>query len=196
MMTVPGRIEWLPADNLGEATPVLVLQPEKAIAIVPARLSPTSRYQEPVDVLPVLSRWVRGALLAVAFGLVAVFGIAAWLDPYDSEGRARRLETHLQIGLPPCSFRSLTGVPCPSCGMTTSFALLVRGDLENSLRANAVGTLLALFGLLLVPWCLASVLLKRPLVVGSFERAITSIVVVFVVLLLTRWLVVLGLGDF
>jgi len=156
-----------------------------------------------VDVLPALSRWVRGVLLAIAFGLVAVFGIAAWLNPYDADGRARRSETHLQLGLPPCTFRLLTGVACPSCGMTTSFALLMHGDLENSLRANAVGTLLAVFSLAVIPWSLASVLCKRPLFIVSFERATTWIVVVFVVLLLTRWFVVVGLtwwngslGDF
>jgi len=89
----------------------------------------------------------------MALGIVLVFGIARWLNPYEN-GQPRRMETHVQLGLPPCNFRILTGVPCPSCGMTTSFALLVRGDLENSLRANAVGTLLALFCLAVVPWSL------------------------------------------
>ena len=163
---------------------------------MPARVSPPDQAQEPVDALPALSRWLRGVLLAVAFGLVAVFAIAAWLDPYDAEGRARRSETHLQIGLPPCTFRSLTGIPCPSCGMTTSFALLVCGDLENSLKANAVGTLLALFGLLVIPWSGASVLLRRPVWIVDLERALIWIVVVFVVLLLTHWFVVLSLGRF
>jgi hypothetical protein len=144
----------------------------------------------------VLNRWVRGTLLAIALGLVTVFGIAAWLDPYDAQGKALRSETHLQIGLPPCSFRYLTGLPCPSCGMTTSFALLIRGDVANSLRANAVGTLLAVFSLAVVPWSLASALCHRPLFVASLERAGTWTVVVFVVLLLTRWLVVLGFGYF
>lgn len=174
----------------------MVLQPEKAIAIVPARVSTIDRSQEPVDVVPVLSLWVRGWLLAIALGLVAVFGIAAWVDPYDEEGRARRSETHLQIGLPPCTFRYLTGVPCPSCGMTTSFALLMRADLENSLRANAVGTLLAVFCLAVIPWSFASVLRKRPLFIVSLERAMIGIVIVFVVLLLTRWLMVVGLALF
>ena len=78
--------------------------------------------------------------------------------------------------------------------MTTSFALLMHGDLENSLRANAVGTLLALFGLAVIPWSLASVWCKRPLWIASFERTTIWIVVVFVVLLLTHWFVVVGLS--
>lgn len=151
---------------------------------------------EVIDVLPVMGRWVRGALLALALGLVGVFAIAAWLDPYDAEGKARRSETHLQLGLPPCTFRSLTGVPCPSCGMTTSFALLMHGDLVNSLRANAVGTLLAVFGLVLIPWSLASLLRGRPLWIVSFDWAATWMVIIFVVLLLARWAVVLGRGEY
>jgi hypothetical protein len=171
--------------------------------MVPARVSATDRSEEPADVIPALGRGVRGALIGIALGLVTVFGIAAWLNPYDEQGRARRSETHLQLGLPPCTFRALTGVPCPSCGMTTSFALLMHGDLENSLRANAVGTLLALFGLAVIPWSLASVWCKRPLGIVSLEHATIWIVVIFVVLLLTHWLVVVGLswgngnpGDF
>src|SRR5262249_24172123 len=120
-----------------------------------------------------------------------------------AQGRARRSETHLQLGLPPCTFRSLTGLPCPSGGMTTSFALLMHGDVENSLRANAVGTLLALCGLAFIPWSLASVWWSRPLFIVSQERATIWIVVIFVPLLLIHWSVVVGLswwnegpGDF
>ena len=161
---------------------------------MPAHLPSTEQSQEPLDAIPVLTSWVRGTLLGIAIGLTAVFGIAAWLSPYGKDGQPLRMETHRQMGLPPCTFKLLTGVPCPSCGMTTSFALLMHGDLENSLRANAVGTLLALFGLAVIPWSLASVLRQRPLFIVSLERASVWIVVVFVVLLLTRWLVVLGLG--
>jgi hypothetical protein len=141
-----------------------------------------------------MSAWVRGTLAGLALGLVAVFAVALWLNPYDETGAPRRLETHRQLGLPPCTFYTVTGVPCPSCGMTTSFALLVRGDVANSLRANAVGTLLAAFGLALVPWCLAAVANGRTLFVRSLERALTGCVLVFLALMLVRWAVVVGLA--
>lgn len=140
------------------------------------------------------NRWVRASLLAIALGLVVVFGIARWLNPYDEAGQPRRMETHMQLGLPPCNFRKMTGLPCPSCGMTTSFALLMHGDLANSLRANAVGTLLATFGLFLVVWCVLSAWAGRFLGIVSIERALTGTVVVFVGLALLRWLVLLGLA--
>src|SRR4051812_16213315 len=97
----------------------------------------------PPLVVPALRRRVRVAVAAVAVGLVGVFVVAARLDPYDADGAPRTMATHTQLGLPECNFLRLTGVPCPSCGMTTSFALLIRGDVIAAGRANPVGALLA-----------------------------------------------------
>jgi hypothetical protein len=163
------------------------------VAIVPAPLLPPDETAEPLEVVPVMSRWVRGALVGIAVGLGLVFAVARWLDPYEN-GRPRLMETHLQLGLPPCNFRVLTGLPCPSCGMTTSFALLVRGDLANSLRANAVGTLLALFCLVVIPWGLVSAYLGRTVFIVSLERTVMWIVAGFMGLMLLRWAIVLAAG--
>jgi hypothetical protein len=141
-----------------------------------------------------LGPWVRGCLVGLGLGLAVVFAVAWHLDPYRADGSPRRMGTHEQLGLPPCSFKVATGLPCPSCGMTTSFAFLVRGDVGNSLRANAVGTLLAVFFAALVPWCLASAWRRRPLFVRSLERAMTAAVVVVLGLMLLRWGVVLLLA--
>lgn len=138
-----------------------------------------------------LGLFVRGTLLGLALGLTAVFAVAAWLDPYDELGMPRRMETHRQLGMPPCTFMQMTGVPCPSCGMTTSFAFLVRGDLLNSLRANAVGTLLALLGLACIPWSLACVIGKRSYFIRSMELTLIWLLSGFLVLLLARWGIVL-----
>src|SRR5258708_35401305 len=92
-----------------------------------------------------LAHWVRGILTVMALGLAAVFVTARSINPYREDGSAQRMATPRQLGLPPCTFAEMTRVPCPACGMTTSFALLMHGDLLNSARANWVGTLLALF---------------------------------------------------
>jgi hypothetical protein len=139
-----------------------------------------------------MGAWVRGALVGIALGMIAVFVIAFHLDPYRPDGTPRRMETHRQLNLPPCTFKEATGLPCPSCGMTTSFALLVRGDLVNSLRANAVGTLLAVWCLEVIPWALASAVRRRPLFLRSMERAFTVCILVFLGVLLLRWLVVIA----
>lgn len=145
-----------------------------------------------MEAIPVLENWVRGTLLGMVAGAVAVFTIAVLLDPYQDDGSARTMETHRQMGLPPCTFKTVSGgFPCPSCGMTTSFSLLMHGDVVNSLRANAVGTLLAVFGLLFIPWALASTWLGRPLFVVSLETALMRVVLGFLALMLVRWVIVL-----
>jgi hypothetical protein len=162
------------------------------MAIVPPPLSEPNEAEEPLEVVPVLRGWVRGLLVGVVLGLVAVFGVALWLNPYNPDGSPRTMETHRQLGLNKCTFYELTGVPCPSCGMTTSFALLMHGDPVNSLRANAAGTLLALFCLALIPWAVASVVLNRPLFVHSLERALLVVVMGLLATMLLRWAIVLG----
>src|SRR5262249_10338372 len=144
----------------------LALHPPGDLVIVPPPVISNDWSEMPLPVVPALRGWVRGILVLLAVLLVAVFVIACCLNPYDENGEPRRYETHRQLGgLPPCTFKYVTGRPCPSCGMTTSFALLMRGDVTNSLRANAVGTLLAIVCLVFIPWSLTCALIGRPLVI-------------------------------
>jgi hypothetical protein len=140
-----------------------------------------------------LARWVRGVLVVIALGLIAVFVTAIYIQPYDDNGSARSMGTHQQLRLPPCTFQQVTGVPCPSCGMTTSFSLLMHGDPINSARANWVGTLLAVFCLLAIPWIAASVVLGRAVFLRSFERTVMVALTALIVLMFARWALVLTL---
>jgi len=160
--------------------------------VPPSLLNSEERSPQTKAEQPPLTRTVRGALVLVIAGLLAVFAIALWIRPYDEEGNAELLATHRQLGLPECSFKVITGKPCPSCGMTTSFALLVRGDVINSVRANFVGTLLAVVCLLAIPWGVASLVRGRLLYVRSLERTLTWVVGIFLTLLLVRWAIVVG----
>jgi hypothetical protein len=63
--------------------------------------------------------------------------IAARLTP-DSRGWG----THEQMGWPACWLQRAGGWRCPSCGMTTAWALAVRGDVRAALEASVGGTLL------------------------------------------------------
>ncbi len=42
--------------------------------------------------------------------------------------------------LPPCAFRALTGLPCPSCGSTHAALALLHGNPLEALRANPLAT--------------------------------------------------------
>jgi hypothetical protein len=48
------------------------------------------------------------------------------------------------MGLEPCQFEFRTGVPCITCGMTTSFAHFARGQLLASFYVQPMGMVLAL----------------------------------------------------
>lgn len=77
--------------------------------------------------------------LAVAAGATAVLAVAMWLEPH-----AAGHGTHEQLGLARCSWISLFDFPCPTCGMTTAFALAVRGELGASFSAQPAGFFLAI----------------------------------------------------
>ncbi len=62
------------------------------------------------------SRWLNALLLS---GSTSILVLAAWLSP-NPEG----LGTHTALGLSPCVVWSALGVPCPMCGVTTTFSLM------------------------------------------------------------------------
>lgn len=77
--------------------------------------------------------------------------------------------THTQLGLPPCGFFVVTGMPCPGCGLTTAFAHMVRFEWALAARANAFGVPLFLSTALYVPLSVVGVLRRWP-VVPTLER--------------------------
>ena len=76
-----------------------------------------------------------GYCLAVA----AVLGLASTLTP-----DARGLGTHEQLGLASCQMIRLFGKPCMFCGMITTFALMMHGDLLDGIIKQPVGDWIAL----------------------------------------------------
>lgn len=94
----------------------------------------------------------RLSAAAAAGAGAAVFLVAAWIHPYDATGQALLHGTHRQLGLPPCLMLQLTGVPCLSCGMTTSVSLVMHGDLTAAVRANWAGVVVSMLGIVAVAW--------------------------------------------
>jgi hypothetical protein len=103
-----------------------------------------------------LSRSGRLTAIILAAGLSALLLLAAVLRPDP-----RHYGTHQQLGLPPCSFTVLFGKRCPTCGMTTAWSHLVRGQPIGALRASVSGSLLGALALLAVPWLVISAIRGR-----------------------------------
>lgn len=102
---------------------------------------------------------VRLLMLAAAITLAAPLVVARRLTP-DPAG----LGTHQQLGLPPCTVRTIWGFRCPACGMTTAWSHFVRGQFTSSIRANVAGASLA--GIT----CIAVVVLVMHGVAGTMPR--------------------------
>ncbi len=92
-----------------------------------------------VPVRDLTAQQVRVRAAIVLAGCLAILGLAVWLTP-DPSG----VGTHRQLGFPTCGLLLTTGLPCPTCGMTTAFALVVRGRLLAALNAQPFGAMLAL----------------------------------------------------
>jgi hypothetical protein len=85
-----------------------------------------------------LSVGQRLSALVIAGACLAVLVTAMWVEPHP-----RGVGSHTGLGLHQCQFLARSGLPCPSCGMTTSFAWFVRGNLLASLYVQPMGTVLA-----------------------------------------------------
>lgn len=77
--------------------------------------------------------------MAILVGCVALLATAATISPEHAG-----LGSHRQLGLPACSVITLTGYPCPTCGMTTAFAFAVRGKFLSAFDAHPGGLCFAL----------------------------------------------------
>jgi len=75
--------------------------------------------------------------LLVALPTSIVLGLSAWLQP-SPEG----FGTHQQLGLAGCTMLTVTGWPCPMCGMTTTFAHLAHFHLVDAFFTQPFGLVL------------------------------------------------------
>jgi hypothetical protein len=122
--------------------------------------------------------------LAAAAGLVGLLGLARTLEP-DPRG----FGTHTQLGLGPCTFATITGRLCPTCGMTTSFAWFTRGRFDRSWQANPAGCLFALLTVPLIIWLVGSAVENQPVGFATLTRPLLSLLVAAIVLSLATWLI-------
>jgi hypothetical protein len=126
-------------------------------------------------------RLVWGGLAASAAGVLIV---ARQLQP-DPRG----FGTHTQLGLPPCVFRAWTGLPCPTCGLTTSFAYMARSQITSAFVAHPLGPLLFVLTLLLL-LCALHGSLRAAQLGATFERLrIRGLAVIIAISMAICWLV-------
>jgi hypothetical protein len=129
-----------------------------------------------------LSQSQRPACAIGTFVLMALLGIAFWLEPSP-----RGFGTHLQLGLPQCSSYAWFGVPCPSCGMTTSWALVGDGELATAMRVNLAGTLLCFQAMISCPWLAWLACSNQPAKNRWFVKMSSYLLAIAFVIALSQW---------
>lgn len=104
----------------------------------PAGLSVPPIYV-PRDESPAAPRSARLLAAGLALGCLALLVTATRLTP-DPRGYG----SHTGLGLQECQLIRRANLPCPGCGMTTSFAWFVRGNVVASVYVQPMGAALAL----------------------------------------------------
>jgi hypothetical protein len=93
-----------------------------------------------------------------------------------------------------CIIKNATGFPCPSCGTTRAFALLLKGQLIESVLVNPFGILVAIIMTIFPIWVLMDVVLKNETFLKVYKKSEViirkpwlAIVLLFLVLLNWIW---------
>jgi len=135
---------------------------------------------------PVLGRVTAVVLFAVC---VSALAMAAWLEP-DPAG----FGTHRQLGYGACGFMVRTGFPCPTCGMTTSCSLTVRGRLGAAFRAQPMGPILVLGAVVGATACLAVVVSGKTWVINWYRISPLRVVWIVGVCYILAWGLTIAMG--
>lgn len=102
--------------------------------------------------------------------------------------------THRQLGLPACWTMVSEGVPCPTCGLTTSITAAAHGDLVASMRANVFGTMLSLALLSVAAAGIVQGVSGRNILARMFNRRWWFYCGILVAGVLAGWAIKLAIG--
>ena len=90
--------------------------------------------------------------------------------------------------LPGCPFLALTGLPCPTCGVSRAALALARGDLPEAFARHPCATLAAVLILAAVPWAAVHVCAPRAIPLPRLDpRHAVHAARAFAVALLANW---------
>jgi len=70
-----------------------------------------------------------------------------------------------------CLMKGLTGVPCPSCGVTRSITHILSGDQGGAFALNPLGFVLVSLMIVLPIWLVYDLITSRQTLFNSYKRA-------------------------
>jgi len=92
----------------------------------------------------------------------------------------------------PCIFKNITGIACPSCGVTRSVLILLHGGLKSAILMNPLGLVVATIMAITPFWLLYDVLLKKNTLYNSYLKTekvlkIPLIAILLFLLIAANW---------
>jgi hypothetical protein len=120
-------------------------------------------------------------LLTTLAGLT--LAVARFLKPSQTG-----VGTHEQLGLPPCFFLHLTGIPCPGCGLTTCFAHSVRLHFYQAFITQPFGLILFALTVASIPMFLVLLLRRVPWSTLIYAKGADYVMYFLIAACLLSWL--------
>lgn len=120
--------------------------------------------------------------VSIAMGSSCAILMGRYLTP-----SASGVGTHQQLGLPACPTLHLTGYPCPSCGLTTSFALAAQLEFIEAFQVQPFGLVAFFLASACIP--ISAILISRRISVNDliFARGSNRIMYFLLALYIGSW---------
>ena len=124
--------------------------------------------------------------------LVMVFlaGAALLITARSLEPAAEGIGTHMQLGMDACGYLERNGKPCPTCGMTTSFAHFADLEVIDAFRVQPLGAILFVATAAATVTAAVHLIRRRsiaPILMRFPNRWVNLIVLVTLVLAAWKW---------
>jgi hypothetical protein len=92
----------------------------------------------------------------------------------------------------PCLFKTVTGIPCPSCGSTRTVLSLIKGDFHQATEYNPVGFFLTLVLVISPLWIIFDITSGRTSLLNFYKRAENflkrrPVTAVFLLIIMAIW---------
>ncbi|PIR16968.1 MAG: hypothetical protein COV46_06245 [Deltaproteobacteria bacterium CG11_big_fil_rev_8_21_14_0_20_49_13] len=88
----------------------------------------------------------------------------------------------------PCLFNRMTGINCPSCGITRSIRLVFGGNIKDSLNMHPFGIVFLAALVLMMVFSIYG-LIKRSRLEQLFGKRLTTVAIVTFIIYMTVWAV-------
>jgi len=95
------------------------------------------------------------------------------------------LVTDALLHFTPCPIKNITGIACPSCGVTRSVLLIANGDLKSAILINPLGFIVAAIMVVAPFWLLYDVTLKKGTLYDSYIKTENVLKTKWIAILLT-----------